>query len=71
MEREPEGGLLLNGEIHPYAPGLTIASLVAFLMENSAAVAVELNGEICAREQFDQPLRPGDRLEVLHFVGGG
>ncbi len=35
-------------------------------------VAVELNGEILPREKYDeQELSEGDRLEVVHFVGGG
>jgi sulfur carrier protein len=35
-------------------------------------VAVELNGEILPREKFDeQELSDGDRLEIVHFVGGG
>jgi sulfur carrier protein len=35
-------------------------------------VAVELNGTICSRAQWDQTqVRSGDRLEIVHFVGGG
>ena len=35
-------------------------------------VAIELNREIVPREQWSQtPLHDGDRLEIVHFVGGG
>jgi sulfur carrier protein len=35
-------------------------------------VVVELNGEIVARERFGTTrLGEGDRVEVVHFVGGG
>jgi sulfur carrier protein len=35
-------------------------------------VAVELNRDIVPRERWaDAQLRDGDRLEVVHFVGGG
>lgn len=35
-------------------------------------VAVEKNGEIVPRAQYETtPLQEGDRLEVVRFVGGG
>jgi thiamine biosynthesis protein ThiS len=35
-------------------------------------VAIELNREIVPRDQWPQtPLHDGDRLEIVHFVGGG
>jgi sulfur carrier protein len=35
-------------------------------------VAIELNREIVSREQWPQTrLHDGDRLEIVHFVGGG
>jgi thiamine biosynthesis protein ThiS len=38
----------------------------------SDRVAIELNREIVSREQWAQtPLKDGDRLEIVHFVGGG
>jgi thiamine biosynthesis protein ThiS len=37
-----------------------------------ARVAVELNGRVVARAEFDRVMiREGDVLEVVHFVGGG
>lgn len=37
-----------------------------------AALVVELNGEVIRQERWSQvQLREGDRLELLHFVGGG
>ncbi len=35
-------------------------------------IAVELNGDLAPRTAWAQAeVRPGDRLEVVHFVGGG
>ena len=35
-------------------------------------VAVELNGELAPRTQWPETaVRAGDRLEIVHFVGGG
>ncbi|MEG0845160.1 MAG: sulfur carrier protein ThiS [Raoultibacter sp.] len=39
---------------------------------DSARVACELNGEIVARAHYgDCLLAEADRLEIVHFVGGG
>ena len=38
----------------------------------SDRVAVELNREIVPRDRWSQThLKDGDRLEIVHFVGGG
>jgi len=38
----------------------------------SDRVAVELNREIVPRDRWgDTSLKEGDRLEIVHFVGGG
>jgi thiamine biosynthesis protein ThiS len=37
-----------------------------------ARIAVELNGEVVRRNKWPETvLSEGDRLEVVHFVGGG
>ena len=64
--------LLLNGEPRRAAPGTTVAALLASLDLDAARVAVERNLEIVPRSTFDtQALADGDRLEIVHFVGGG
>ncbi|MDR2075967.1 MAG: sulfur carrier protein ThiS [Desulfovibrio sp.] len=64
--------LILNGEEHPHAPGMTVASLVASLAQSPAGVAVEINGAILSPELFAQrQVQPGDTLEIIRFVGGG
>jgi thiamine biosynthesis protein ThiS len=64
--------LLLNGEQRDFPDALTIAALVAQLGMKPDRVAVELNLEIVPRTRWDSTtLKAGDRLEVVHFVGGG
>jgi sulfur carrier protein len=64
--------LTINGEIRALAPAETVAALVEQLGMKSDRVAIELNREIVSREQWAQtPLKDGDRLEIVHFVGGG
>jgi thiamine biosynthesis protein ThiS len=64
--------LLLNGEKRGFPDGLTVAALVAHLGMKPDRVAVELNLEIVPRARWEATtLKDGDKLEVVHFVGGG
>lgn len=68
--------LHINGEPrsfadHASAP-FTLAALVESLNTKSDRVAVELNREIVPRDRWPHtPLKDGDHLEIVHFVGGG
>jgi thiamine biosynthesis protein ThiS len=62
----------LNGEARDVADGITLAALVSQLGMKADRVAVELNLEIAPRTTWDVTvLKPGDKLELVHFVGGG
>ncbi|HET9837952.1 MAG TPA: sulfur carrier protein ThiS [Candidatus Angelobacter sp.] len=64
--------LLLNGDQRDFPDGLTVAALVSQLGMKPDRVAVELNLEIVPRARWETiTLKDGDRLEVVHFVGGG
>ena len=64
--------ITLNGEPRSIATGTTIAALAAELGLNPAKVAVERNLEIVPRSTLaDVVIGEGDRLEIVHFVGGG
>ena len=64
--------LRLNGEERNFPDGLTVAALVSQLGMKPDRVAVELNLEILPRARWEATvLKDGDRLEVVHFVGGG
>ncbi|HKM48671.1 MAG TPA: sulfur carrier protein ThiS [Terriglobales bacterium] len=63
--------LTINGETQACSAE-TLGALVEQLGMKSDRIAIELNREIVPREQWPQtPLRDGDRLEIVHFVGGG
>jgi sulfur carrier protein len=63
--------LTINGETQ-ISSAETLGALVAQLGMKPDRVAIELNREIVPREHWAQtPLHEGDRLEVVHFVGGG
>ena len=64
--------LQLNGERRDFPDGLTLAALVSQLGMKPDRVAVELNLEIVPRGNWETTgLKSGDRLEIVHFVGGG
>ncbi|RSL14604.1 sulfur carrier protein [Edaphobacter aggregans] len=67
--------LVLNGQTRTFATLSQPSSLdllIAELALKGDRVAVEHNGEIVPRAAWPQtPLTEGDRLEVVHFVGGG
>ncbi len=64
--------LFINGNEKSFADSLSLAELVEQLGMKGDRVAVELNHEIISRSQWaETPLNNGDRLEIVHFVGGG
>lgn len=64
--------LQINGEPRQFAGDLTLAALVEQLGMKADRVAVELNRAIVPRERWAMTgLHDGDRLEIVHFVGGG
>lgn len=64
--------LTINGENRTLVLAVTLGALIEQLGMKADRVAIELNREIVPREQWAKtPLRDGDRLEIVHFVGGG
>jgi thiamine biosynthesis protein ThiS len=64
--------LFINGDEKSFADPLSLAQLIEQLGMKGDRVAVELNREIVSRSQWSETsLRDGDRLEIVHFVGGG
>ncbi len=67
--------LHINGEQREFANSpapFTLAALVERLGMKADRVAIELNRDIVPRDRWgDTVLNESDRLEVVHFVGGG
>ncbi|QOR40547.1 sulfur carrier protein ThiS [Billgrantia diversa] len=62
----------LNGEAQDLAPGLTVAQLVDSLGLSGRRIAVERNEEIVPKSEHDTTsLTDGDRIEIVHAIGGG
>jgi thiamine biosynthesis protein ThiS len=72
MNASPHIEVILNGEPRAVAPETTVAALVEELQLRPERLAVEYNLEILPRRRWAETvLAAGDRLEVVHFVGGG
>jgi thiazole synthase/sulfur carrier protein len=62
----------LNGERKNIPEHMTLVALLEWLQIPTDRVAVERNLEIVPRDRWsDTSGEAGDRLEVVHFVGGG
>jgi thiazole synthase/sulfur carrier protein len=68
----PPIAIEVNGETRQVPDGASVADLLALLGLAAPKVAVERNLEIVPRSAWASTrLAPGDRLEVVHFIGGG
>lgn len=64
--------LIVNGEDRAFDGVANVAALVRALGLDGRKVAVELNLEIVARSTYGKTmLNDGDRIEIVHFIGGG
>jgi sulfur carrier protein len=64
--------LTINGEVRAVGELASLAALVASLGLDPRKVAVERNLEIVPRSAYAvTPIADGDRIEIVHFIGGG
>ncbi|MBV8051871.1 MAG: sulfur carrier protein ThiS [Acidobacteriaceae bacterium] len=64
--------LQINGEERDFESAFSLQALLEQLGMKADRVAIELNREIVPRDQWAATtLKDGDRLEIVHFVGGG
>lgn len=64
--------IVLNGEPRSLADSLSILELLQAEGLGDRRVAVEVNGEIVPRGQHgEHALKQGDRIEIVHALGGG
>jgi thiamine biosynthesis protein ThiS len=68
----PTINIQLNGEPREFAGETDLAELIDLLSLSSKQVAVELNNNVIRRADWPETIvHEGDRVEVVHFVGGG
>lgn len=63
--------LIVNGQPREVPEGSTIHSLLEASKLTPDKVAIELNRRLIRAEKYDTPLKSGDEVEIVTFVGGG
>ncbi len=64
--------ITLNGEVHDIADALTLEQLLEANDFGGKRVAVEINRQIIPRSLHgEQVIKVGDRVEIVHAIGGG
>ncbi len=62
----------INGESRELSGEVSLAALIEQLDLPAVRIAVELNRDVVRRSDWDSTvLRDEDRVEIVHFVGGG
>ena len=64
--------IIVNGEQKDVADGLTAAQLVEDMEITGKRIAMEVNLEIVPRSTYaEHSFNAGDKVEIVHAVGGG
>ena len=64
--------IYVNGESKEFSDNLLLSQLIQQLELPPQRIAIELNREVVRRNAWDSTvLRNDDRVEIVHFVGGG
>jgi sulfur carrier protein len=62
----------VNGDSRDVNEGMSIPALIASLQLKADQIAIELNQRVLRRTEWQSTiLREDDKLEIVHFVGGG
>jgi sulfur carrier protein len=74
MSDDPDHGfsIQLNGEPHSIDGDARLLALIEKLNLRRGRIAVELNQSVIPKAEWASiSLKPGDRVEIVNFVGGG
>lgn len=64
--------VFINGENREVPGELNLRQLLTVLALPAQQIAIELNREVISRRNWEAtPINEEDRIEVIHFVGGG
>ncbi len=61
----------VNGQPRSITEGTTVRALIEQSGLTPEKVAIELNRRLLKSDRYDTPLKTGDELEIVTFVGGG
>ena len=62
----------LNGDLYEISDGTNLNELLNNLKIQKNKVAIEVNGEIVEKNKYPNLiLKKDDKVEIVHFIGGG
>lgn len=62
----------INGKEREYQPSASLREIINKFCKNNQKIIAEVNGQIIKNPQWDQtPIKEGDQIELINFVGGG
>ncbi|MBQ1436077.1 MAG: sulfur carrier protein ThiS [Clostridia bacterium] len=63
--------IFINGKEADFA-GVTVTECLKQLNYSTDRIAIEFNGDILPKAKYGETLlSDGDKIEIVHFVGGG
>lgn len=72
MSQERAVDITVNGELKQVPEDISLRELVVQMGLEGRRIAVELNLDIVPRSEHSQTmLKTGDRVEIVHAIGGG
>ena len=72
MKKVKKIEIRLNGKVKPIKENTKLLNLLKFLKIPIKKVAIELNQEIIDKKKIDKiVLKNNDKIEIVHFIGGG
>ncbi len=64
--------IVVNGETKEIAGNLNLAGLLEHLSMPDERIAIELNKEVVRKKDWETiEINDADKIEIIHFVGGG
>ena len=72
MDKIKKIKIRVNGKVHSLNDNSKISNLVKKLKIPMKKVAIELNQEIIDKKKINKiNLKKNDKIEIVHFIGGG
>lgn len=71
MPKTPPVAVTVNGEEHIFTRPPTVRQLLAKLELPDRGIAVAVDGAVCPKARWDEPVERGAEIEILTAVQGG
>ena len=72
MQNKNKIKIIVNGKQMQITPKFSLKSLIIKLKMPLNKIAIELNKEIIDKRKISKTqLKKGDKIEIVHFIGGG